>query len=389
MERVASHSNDDEVATLHNFVNTASERALSLQKVDGSMPAGQNGPYRHPETPVRNTAHWLITFAHMLRRTGEIRFFDAVSAAANYLLSEDARPYGYTHHCRTASGSDRCNGLIGPAWVLEALSEATPLLSDDRFAEAASGLFLLHPFDDETGLWTRIDIDGSNVGPDETFNHQLWFASCAARLLPVVNEVTAQTIDYRVRRFLQRVPKNLVLYDDGVIFHSLRPPSLTRSRLPRSAFAFRKELVHRVKFLPVVSKYMKRKLRSKSIGYHHFNTYAFATLREFMPRHDFWESAHIASIVDVLHREVFQAAMLHSKYGYPYNSPVFLIPYSLERLCGLSADSIVDAVESWKKGHMQYFGVAFGHNASARTPDPATFEARLYELTRFSFLSRV
>ena len=39
------------------------KRALKLQNPKGEMPAGHNGPYQDPETPIRNTAHWIVSFA--------------------------------------------------------------------------------------------------------------------------------------------------------------------------------------------------------------------------------------------------------------------------------------------------------------------------------------
>ena len=47
---------------LYEIISLSASSALKLQRDDGSMPPGWNGPYRQQETPVRNTAHWLITF---------------------------------------------------------------------------------------------------------------------------------------------------------------------------------------------------------------------------------------------------------------------------------------------------------------------------------------
>ena len=43
------------------FTNSA-KRGLAIQKKDGSIPAGFNGPYHDTETPVRNTSHYLMLF---------------------------------------------------------------------------------------------------------------------------------------------------------------------------------------------------------------------------------------------------------------------------------------------------------------------------------------
>ena len=56
--------------------------SIELQANDGHMPAGHNGPYRDPETPVRNTSHYLISFIRAWELTLDERF----KAAANKCL---------------------------------------------------------------------------------------------------------------------------------------------------------------------------------------------------------------------------------------------------------------------------------------------------------------
>ncbi|WP_295101702.1 hypothetical protein [uncultured Candidatus Kuenenia sp.] len=46
---------------LGDIIVQSGRAALQLQAKDGSFPQGCNGPYHDPETPARNTAHWLIT----------------------------------------------------------------------------------------------------------------------------------------------------------------------------------------------------------------------------------------------------------------------------------------------------------------------------------------
>ena len=69
-------------ASLHEVIVSSASAALTLQRDDGSMPAGHNGPYYDPETPVRNTAHWLITFSRAYELSGAERFLDAVRGSS-------------------------------------------------------------------------------------------------------------------------------------------------------------------------------------------------------------------------------------------------------------------------------------------------------------------
>jgi hypothetical protein len=93
---------------------------LKKQRSDGSMPAGHNGPYFDKETPVRNTCHWLVTFLTAYEKTKKEEFLKASEKCIDYLLKEKQK-YKYNYLCRKSEKKDECNGLIGPAWIMEAL----------------------------------------------------------------------------------------------------------------------------------------------------------------------------------------------------------------------------------------------------------------------------
>ena len=87
--------------TIAELIIESAKKALNLQREEGSMPQGHNGPYNDKETPVRNTSHWLITFAKAYELTNDRIFIDAVQKAAHYLISEKARPFKYSFFHRT------------------------------------------------------------------------------------------------------------------------------------------------------------------------------------------------------------------------------------------------------------------------------------------------
>ena len=100
---------------LWDIIARSAENALSTQASDGSLPPGHNGPYRDPETPTRNTAHWLITFLHSYDYTQKPEFKASAEKAAEYLMTAKARPMAQTFWCRTDPAKDFANGLIGQA----------------------------------------------------------------------------------------------------------------------------------------------------------------------------------------------------------------------------------------------------------------------------------
>jgi hypothetical protein len=112
---------------LNDFLIGAAQAGLSLQKADGTFPPGHNGSWNVKETPVRNTAHWLVTCAKAYELTRDISFKNAVEKAGAYLLSSKARPFDCTYHILDQKGWET-NGLVGQAWVMEALLAAYKFL---------------------------------------------------------------------------------------------------------------------------------------------------------------------------------------------------------------------------------------------------------------------
>lgn len=131
---------------LFDIFKKISEKGIALLNKYGKIPGGHNGPYHDPETPVRNSSHWLIILAKMHEINGKKIFIDAIYKLAEYLISEEARPYGYSFNHRNKKRKDKCNGLIGQAWVFEALAKASEILQDKKYKKIAADVFFPTPF---------------------------------------------------------------------------------------------------------------------------------------------------------------------------------------------------------------------------------------------------
>ncbi len=138
---------------LFKIIQDSSNLALNDQRKDGSMIAGHNGPYFHSETPIRNTCHWIIAFLKAYKITGDDRYLKASGKCIDFLI-ESKGEYNY-HHRAVRRGYDMCNGLIGPAWTMEALLVAAKELNRKDLEGLASQIFLLHKFDYNLGLWHK------------------------------------------------------------------------------------------------------------------------------------------------------------------------------------------------------------------------------------------
>ena len=355
---------------LHDVIVASAARAISLQSADGSMPPGHNGPYHDRETPVRNTSHWLITFLKAYQLSGERRFQDAARLAAAYLCSDDARPHGATFWHRTG-GRDRCNGLIGQAWTIEALAEAAAALDEPRLRQLGESVFLLHPFDDRLGLWRRVEVDGTDLGYDPTFNHQLWFAAATGLLQTAGSDLPHE----RVLRFMERVPEDMGLYRSGLIVHAITGPaevsgpSSVRQRLSR--------LVH-----PGRSAGDRRRMYRKSIGYHAFNLYAFALLKRALPDHPLWNGEPLGRAVRYLETDEYSQGLEGNEFGYAYNPPGFEVPFALQAFADRLDRAAGDETESWVSTQLRRCYDFDDEQMSLGTEDPTTHAARIYEATR-------
>ena len=232
------------------------ERDLSLQSPAGSFPAGRNGAYGDPETPARTTSHYLVALCHAYRFTEDERFGEAARRAANYMKRVVALSPGCVV-MRHAPGKDHANGILGPAFVIEALHAAGIVLADSEAMELAQDHYRQHPFDDDRKAWNTLSPSGTVTPVDGTFNHQLYFAAAANLLFQ-----SSQT-DTRIERFLNGFSTTLNLRDDGRVVHAIVQRQTIARRLRK-----------------VISRGLGRSTDPlmKERDYHLYNCYAFALL---------------------------------------------------------------------------------------------------------------
>jgi hypothetical protein len=353
---------------LSDIIVQVSRAAILGQQNDGSFAPGCNGPYKDAETPVRNTAHYVITLLKAYEISADKTFYAAAQRAAEYLCSLAARPMNGSFYCRTNPEKDLCNGLIGQAWVIEALAYATQWFLDNKYQALAREVFLLHPFDPRKGLWRRLAVDGSYLSYDLTFNHQLWFAASGA----LVASDTNDDIRKRVSCFLDNAAKsNLSVSRTGRITHLIRPKT-SASFLSRLI----KDSVYGAKTL------MKQtQVKAKEIGYHPFNLYAMAMLQDHFPENALWENSKLVSAIKYIQHHELKAGLEGNQFAYPYNPSGFEVAYALQAfpaLAGNSEDSKHWWVNQQIKRTFDFRETAFSIN----TDDKATLTARLYEATR-------
>jgi len=347
--------------TLLNVLKETADRAIQNQLTNGSFPAGHNGPYFDTETPVRCTAHFLFLLADLFAITKKEKYKKAAFSAISYLKTEEARPNKKTFHCRNKEGKDCCNGLIGQAWVVESLLRASEVFKREDCYIIAEECFLLHPWNEGMSVWNRVEINGDVLSVDRTFNHQLWFALSAAALYKTP---MAQA---RVKNFIINVVAKVELYDNGVIFHDSQLGSLKNYLYsgPKIFLAQVKSLLSKAK--------SKKSMYSKSLGYHGFNLFALAQLKELLPNESTWKMDLFHKVLSVTESDQFISDLASSEFGYFYNLSGLEIAYAYSVLTNND-----QMIRTWINRQFEYTGNRMSYSLTKNVVDQNTAFSRIY-----------
>ncbi|MCI0559445.1 MAG: hypothetical protein MN733_13195 [Nitrososphaera sp.] len=364
---------------LIDLIIDQAEVALARQNQDGSMPPGCNGPYHNPETPVRNSAHWLITFSWLYRMHSDQRYLDAADRLATYLADPARRPHGSSFHCRNGA-MDHCNGLIGQAWAMEGLAEAARLFYDAQFSRIALDVFNKHEFDRRRGLWLRLEPDGRVIGADPTFNHQLWFAATAAELLATANETDHPSLI----RFMEKLKDNFAVLGNGRIRHLIYH-ACSRNNFKRFARRPVGLVCKTFGIKPVVERIDRREQHEliREVGYQCFNLYAFARLARIFDQHPLFTSKRFHEAVYYLESEEYRHAIKNNPYSYGYNAPGFEVPLCLSAFSSRDRGEVLRDARYWIGSQFSLTYNPRTRMFDRNTEDPETLSARIYECSRF------
>lgn len=355
----------------------AANIGLDLQSHNGSMPAGHNGSRFHKETIVRNTAHWSITFFSAYKLTNDINFLIAGRKCINQILLPKWRPYGFTFFMRDYSKKDRCNGLIGQAWVLESLIFALKFYPDKylEINKVISTVISAIDFNYKD-FWRITEIDGSTK-KCRTFNQELWISlifcdynstkfdqQLSDNLKYWFSELNKQKIMHIkhngiIGHYLKLQKKNVDLTDSYILLLMQVEPLIERFDLLKKFY------------LPHYQEYIKQ-----SFGYNTFNLYAFAAIARSFPKLLSNSTIKmVKSLVQTFRVSKYVGLYPNSGYGFNYNPIGFEMAY-VEKVFGGSDDNI----KMWLNKQLKHY---FSDSMCPKnTNDPAVLLARVYELYR-------
>ena len=372
------------------LIESIAEKFLQELELNGYIKPGHNGPYNDEETPVRNTAHWLSIFSYLYSETQEKKYYNAIIKCAKYLTSNNARPANATFYCRKNRNKDFSNGLIGQAWVIEALVETFKILGEKKYLALALEVFLLHPFDESKGLWKIVNVDGSIRNFDMTFNHQLYFSASASS---IYNLTKNQRIKEMIDIFFGKLKYNLDIHRDGLIKHSIIFRGTINDRIKKLGKKLKLVLFNVVK---------GKNMIYKEIGYHMFNVYAFAILYDNGTGMEFYNGEKFNKILkftfskkllnslkennhtsDISNIPIISKNIKVNRYGFAYNAPGFEIPYIYitfkNKIDNYNETNIEQIINEQIRLTYDYNKKMFSNN----TEDGRTLTSRIHELIRY------
>lgn len=333
------------------------------------IPGGVNGPYFDIETPIRNTAHWLITYSILAGSGAGNKYREIAHQLLNFLLEPgEYRKNGIYIH-RQKSGKDWTNGVIGQAWVVEALAIAGELLDNDIARINAQKYASVLEFDTKVGAWNRPKLAGYKQQIDFTLNHQLWFATAMAEAF------AGQQID-EINIFLSKLAKGgFRIRKDGRVCHLLYSFNSMKGLLLQARYA-------------LMEKRYPDAVMNKEVGYHLYNLYPLARLRDQYPDHKFFTMDHLKKAISYSVSDNFLNSIKTNHFSYNYNSPAFEFPLILHcfRDIYIETDLLGGEMEIDNKIEKQLkyqLDLTYDEDVvffASKNPDPITLTSRIYEL---------
>lgn len=348
----------------------------------GYASPGQNGPYACRETPVRNTGHWLVTYAYLWKTTGEEKYRAICRKFGEYLLAELKKSKSGAIQCfDDPKAPDTINGMIGQAWTIEALTYAYDLFREEAYLDGAFRIFHSQAYDPDTGFWKRTEPDGTVLDYDYTLNHQVWF--CIAGLLLLRHRMDAE-IRKQTERFLDRIRNEYFgVHSSGLIKHFGR---MTRFR-PQFAKLYAKQHIKYIGLRLKVFDSKKVNLIRQEEGYHVFELYGYAHIARLSKDYPLFKTrAFQKALAYGVHTENLNRVLgvsdpsTMNEYAYGYNSPAFEEPFVEWMFTGKADEKkILDLLALQKQ--LTYDPET--RQLNRNTNDANTLTARLYEYVRF------
>lgn len=341
----------------------------------GYATPGNNGPHGHLDTPVRNTSHYLVIYGYLYKKTLNEKYLEICKKFADFLCTEQSKSISGAIQCMIHNDFDYLNGLIGQAWAVEGLLYFYDIIQDVKYLDAAYNIYCSQIYDYKLHLWHRIELDGTDLGVDYTYNHNVWFAACGFKLAELKgdSEINSQIIDF----LTHGTKRDFRTYKNGLLKHTIGLRNMSNKENIKK--------IIKILCTPVRKLYPRKlDLHYIEYAYHIFDMYAFEILKEkygyldLFSTSKFKKAEELACNLDWYNRKNIQKKSFNV-FSYSYNSPAFEIPYVCLASKKLETEVIDTAFEISKK--LMYCDES--KMFTKDNYDVELFNARCYEIVRY------
>ncbi len=350
--------------------------------------SGHNGPYKDVETGVRAQAHLIVLLSNLDKSKQSTESKALVGKLVSDLLSSPHRLDTIVFNQRTKPGKDEVNGVIGIAWIMEAMCCAYEVYKNEKakaFLETAEdGL----RFNTKRGLWYRPVLKDNKYYNtiDETFNHQLWLAYA----LVYKSAVLKQEVSANVATFFKKLNGLMKVQSSGMVKHALENTSTPQLQLRHILKSAKDGLNALLK---------GKSFKYKEYGYHLFNMFAFARMVDLGYGSLFNTTpAYVKAKKFCLSKTLYQelitnrdgadfymrgndSGMPYNRYGLPYNVAGLEFLY-VNKAIGLGADESLQ--QKYFDAQLSCYGMKANENTRTEnyiTEDLPNLMLRSYELS--------
>ena len=292
---------------------------------DGIIRCGINGPYDDEETRVRNLSHLLVITAIEVGVYQKEEYRQLIDKMGKELLNLSESDGQYV--LRKKQSKDKCNGVIGHAWVMEGLCYYYSISHNEDVIAQLKKIVQLHDFNRKLKLWM---IPGSDGKIDYTLNHQLWYTAALVEANSILHDsVVADNINF----FMQNLPQIFMVNRNGRVKHGI----IKRDNHVDYAKQIFKHVV-----MSMNEVCGRPSMKYKEEGYHVFNLMALARIYAIKTDYSFFTTEKFQRALSYVNTAYFTEGLKNRKveldvslknniknedelrmniYGYPYNVP--------------------------------------------------------------------
>jgi len=255
----------------------------------------KNGLYLDNESPLRLLSHLIIFSVGMYQLFKKENYLDEAKVFYGYLIKQlEVHDDGNIINFRYSKSKDNTNGVIGYAWLFEAIYVAKRYLeiNNDNVVER----YLSRDLELQQ-IWNV--KDNNHLRSDLTMNHQLWLTYA-----------------------LQGLNHN---YDKSILFQYVKQHK-NGCFMHLSTYA---KLINRIKRRVRIKN--NTIMLEKEIGYHLFYLYALAGISA---EKKITNKYVIEKAINFMYTEHFMKSILKNKYAIPYNKPGVEM-FAIEKALGL------------------------------------------------------